>query len=152
MISVVGQPMVIGVIHSPYKSTGDAPFQGTTDIAEIELFKDYTMGLQDIEGFSHVHVFYWLHQSRGYELLVKTPWDIRKHGLFTTRSPHRPTPLGYAVVELVKRKGNILYVKGLDAIEGTPVVDIKPYIKDLDAKPAATAGWLATTSLKRHTR
>lgn len=140
---------VIGVVHSPYKTTAEAPDHGGDEVSQIEIYREYVGGLKDIEGFSHLHVFYWLHKSKGYSLSVNTPWDATPHGVFTTRSPHRPNPLGYAVVELVERKDNILKVKGLDAIEGTPIVDIKPYIKKLDLKKEAVSGWAADTDLER---
>ena len=140
---------IIGVVHSPYKTTADAPFQGNDKISKIEISKEYEGGLKDIEGFTHLHVFYWLHKSKGFSLLVTTPWDTTSHGLFTTRSPHRPNPIGHAVVELVEQKDNILSVRGLDAIEGTPVMDIKPYIKKLDVKTDAISGWIEKTNLER---
>ena len=140
---------IIGVVHSPYKTTADAPFQGNDKISKIEISKEYEGGLKDIEGFTHLHVFYWLHKSKGFSLLVTTPWDTIPHGLFTTRSPHRPNPIGHAVVELVEQKDNILSVRGLDAIEGTPVIDIKPYIKKLDVKTDAISGWIEKTNLER---
>ena len=140
---------IIGVVHSPYKTTADAPFQGNDKISKIEISKEYEGGLKDIEGFTHLHVFYWLHKSKGFSLLVTTPWDTISHGLFTTRSPHRPNPIGHAVVELVEQKDNILSVRGLDAIEGTPVIDIKPYIKKLDVKTDAISGWIEKTNLER---
>lgn len=140
---------IIGVVHSPYKTTADAPFQGNDKISKIEISKEYEGGLKDIEGFTHLHVFYWLHKSKGFSLLVTTPWDTMSHGLFTTRSPHRPNPIGHAVVELVEQKDNILSVRGLDAIEGTPVMDIKPYIKKLDVKTDAISGWIEKTNLER---
>jgi len=134
----------IGVIHSPYKNTGKAPHQGykSEDISSIEVFKEFNEGLQDIEGFSHIIVIYWFHKSQGFHLLVKTPWDDIPHGLFTTRSPHRPCPLGLTVVELVAREENVLKVKGLDAIDGTPLLDIKPYIPRVDERSVVRLGWL----------
>ncbi len=134
----------IGIIHSPYKNTGAAPYQGykSEEISQIEVFKEFEEGLKDIEGFSHITVIYWFHKSQGYHLLVKTPWDDSLHGLFTTRSPHRPCPLGLTVVELVAREKNILKVKGLDAIDGTPLLDIKPYVPSIDEKLPIKVGWL----------
>ena len=132
---------VIGIIHSPYKTTREAPRQGTNDISEIEIFDEFKDGLKDIAGFSHVHVFYWLHQLKGFTLITNTPWDTEPHGVFTTRSPHRPNPIGHSVIKITKIKENRLFVKGLDAIDGTPVLDIKPYIKKLDIKNDATPGW-----------
>lgn len=134
----------IGIIHSPYKNTGEAPYQGykSEEISQIEVFKEFEEGLKDIEGFPHIIVIYWFHKSQGYHLLVKTPWDDSLHGLFTTRSPHRPCPLGLTVVELVAREKNILKVKGLDAIDGTPLLDIKPYIPGVDERSVVKPGWL----------
>jgi tRNA-Thr(GGU) m(6)t(6)A37 methyltransferase TsaA len=132
----------IGIIHSPYKNAGEAPYQGyrTEKISQIEVFKEFEEGLQGIEGLSHITVIYWFHKSHGYHLLTKTPWDHDLHGLFTTRSPHRPCPLGLTVVELVARDKNILKVKGLDAIDGTPLLDIKPYTPELDGWSLAKTG------------
>ena len=133
---------IIGIIHSPYKIPSEVPFRRKENVFEIELNKELVEGLTDVEGFSHLHVFYWLHKSEGYHLIVQPPWNTSTHGLFATRSPHRPNPIGYSVVELVERKGNILRVKGLDAIEGTPVLDIKPFIKKSDCKSKAVSGWI----------
>ena len=134
----------IGVIHSPYKDRGEAPCQGyrSKKTSRIEVFKLFEEGLQDIEGFSHIIVIYWFHKSQGYHLLVRTPWDETPHGLFATRSPHRPSPLGLTVAELVARQENILEVKGLDAIDGTPLLDIKPYIPPIDEGSVVKSGWL----------
>ncbi|MFO7773185.1 MAG: tRNA (N6-threonylcarbamoyladenosine(37)-N6)-methyltransferase TrmO [Dehalococcoidia bacterium] len=134
----------IGIIHSPYKNTGDVPHHGhgNEQISQIEVFEEFEKGLQDIEGFSHIVVIYWFHESQAYQLLVKTPWDDSLHGLFSTRSPHRPSHLGLSVVELVAREENILTVKGLDAIDGTPLLDIKPYIPSIDERRPIKLGWL----------
>jgi len=133
----------IGIIHAPFKNTGKAPYQGykSAEISQIEVFKEFEEGLKDIEGFSHIMVIYWFHKSQGYHLLVKTPWDDSLHGLFTTRSPRRPCPLGLTVAELVAREKNILKVKGLDAIDGTPLLDIKPCIPSTDERSGVKLGW-----------
>ena len=133
----------IGIIHSPYKNTDEAPYQGykSEEISQIEVFKEFEEGLKDIDGFSHIIVIYWFHRSQGYRLMVKTPWDDNLHGLFTTRSPHRPCPLGLTVVELIAREKNILKVKGLDAIDNTPLLDIKPYMPLIDEKSVVKPGW-----------
>jgi len=133
----------IGVIHSPYHA-GQVPYQGCgrEEIGEVEVFEQFAEGLKDIEGFSHIVLIYWFHKSRGYSLMVRTPWDTTPHGLFTTRSPNRPCPLGLSVVRLVARKGNILKVKGLDAIDGTPLLDIKPYVPTVEEKSDIKVGWL----------
>jgi len=134
----------IGIIHSPYKNRVEAPYQGqrSEEISQIEVFKEFEEGLKDIEGFSHIIVIYWFHNSQGYHLLVKTPWDDNLHGLFTTRSPHRPCPLGLTVVKILARENNVLKVKGLDAIDGTPILDIKPYIPLIDERSVVKPGWL----------
>ena len=138
---------VIGVVHSPYKTAADVPLRCKDWTSDIEINREYLEGLKDIEDFTHLHVFYWLHKSKGYSLIVNPPLDTKPHSLFTTRSPHRPNPIGYSVVELIEKKDNILKVKGLDAIEGTPVIDIKPYIKKRDSKPYAVSGWLEKKNL-----
>jgi formylmethanofuran dehydrogenase subunit E len=140
---------VIGVVHSPYKSPSEVPLKRKDYISEIELESELLKGLTDIEGFTHLHVFYWLHESKGYSLIVQPPLDTKPHGLFATRSPHRPNPIGYSVVKLVERKDNVLRVKGLDAIEGTPVLDIKPFIKKRDCKLHAVSGWIENIDLER---
>jgi tRNA-Thr(GGU) m(6)t(6)A37 methyltransferase TsaA len=134
----------IGIIHSPYKERVEAPYQGyrSEDISRIEVFKEFEEGLKDIEGFSHIVVIFWFHRSQGYHLLVRTPWDEALHGVFATRSPNRPCPLGLTVTELISRKGNTLDVRGLDAIDGTPLLDIKPYIPAIDERSAVESGWL----------
>ena len=141
---------IIGIVHSPYKTTSEAPRQGTDDTSIIEIVDEFMDGLRDIEDFSHLHIIYWLHKSKGYNLIVHTPWDTKPHGLFTTRSPNRPNPIGHAVVELINRKESKLYVKGLDAIEGTAVIDIKPYVKKLDIRENANEGWIEKTGLNRN--
>ena len=133
---------VIGIVHAPYNAPSEVPFGERKHISEIELNKELAEGLTDIEGFTHLHVCYWLHKSEGYSLIVQPPFDTKPHGLFATRSPHRPNPIGYSVVELIEREGNVLHVKGLDAIEGTPILDIKPFIKKRDCKPQAVSGWI----------
>jgi len=141
---------IIGIAYSLYKTTSEAPRQGREDTSIIEIADEFIDGLKDIEDFSHLHIIYWLHKSKGYELIVHTPWDTIPHGLFTTRSPRRPHPIGHGVVELINRKENKLYVKGLDAIEGTAVIDIKPYVKKLDIRENAYAGWIEKTGLNRN--
>ena len=134
----------VGIIHSPYKNTGEVPNQRyeREGISQIEVFEEFEEGLQDIEGFSHIVVIYWFHRSQRHELLVKPPGEDSLHGLFSTRSPRRPCPLGLTVVELVARERNVLKVKGLDAVDGTPLLDIKPYIPLKHEKRPIEVGWL----------
>ena len=137
----------IGIIHSPYKTGDKVPHQVrfSNDPAEIEVYPEYEEGLQDIEGFSHILVTWVLHQSKGYSLITDTPHDTVKHGVFATRSPNRPNPLAVSVTELVSRKGRILSVKGIDAIDGSPVLDIKPYITNIDDVSGVRLGWFGAS-------
>ena len=120
----------IGVIHSPYKTRSEAPHQGygSEAISEIEIFEKYEEGATDIENLSHILVVYYFHQSKGYSLMVMTPWDEFRHGVFATRSPDRPNSLGVCTAKLISREGRFLKVKGLDALDGSPLIDIKPLI------------------------
>jgi tRNA-Thr(GGU) m(6)t(6)A37 methyltransferase TsaA len=133
----------IGVIHSPYKARAKAPHQGHTseNVSEIEVYEQYAEGLKDIDGFSHLLIFYCFHQSRDYSLIVKTPHDAEPHGVFATRSPNRPNPVAICVVKLISRDGRLLKVKGLDAVNRTPLLDIKPYFPAIDFVWDATMGW-----------
>jgi len=139
----------IGIIHSPYKDKKECPPQGREEICWIEIFDQYAEGLKDIDGFSHLILLYWFHQGNDYSLLVKTPWSPELHGLFSTRSPDRPNSLGFSVVELIERKGNQLKVKGLDALEGTPLLDIKPYLPPIDSKTKVRMGWVENTDFSK---
>ena len=134
----------IGIIHSPYRDREQAPRQGSgrEEICQVEVFRQFEQGLKDIEQFSHIILIYWLHKSAGYHLLVTPPGNSKPRGLFTTRSPNRPNPLGLCVVELVAREGRILRVRGLDAIDESPLLDIKPYIPAIDGKANVRVGWL----------
>ena len=138
----------IGIIHSPYKTTKDVPKGCKKEISEIEIYEEYKDGLKDLQDFTHMNVYFWLHKSKGYSLSVKTPWDETPHGLFTTRTPHRPNPLGHTIVEIIEIEKNSIKVKGLDAIDGTPLIDIKPYVKKFDCKKNAVSGWIEKTDLK----
>jgi formylmethanofuran dehydrogenase subunit E len=94
-------------------------------------------------------LLYWLHSAKDYSLLLKTPWDSEPHGVFATRSPNRPNALGFSIVELIEREGNTLKVKGLDALEGTPLIDIKPYLPEIDAKANVRMGWVKGTDFSK---
>ncbi len=134
----------IGVIHSPYHEKKDAPFQGRQEMKEctIEVFEDYEPGLLDIERCTHLFVLYWQDRGERGVLQTKTPWGPETHGVFSTRSPNRPNPIGLCVVDFLGREGRFLKVKGLDALNGSPLLDIKPYSGSLDAFPDARIGWL----------
>ncbi len=134
----------IGIIHSPFKHREDTPIQPSRSdaIGEIEVFKEYQEGLEDIEGFSHIILIYWFHKSEGYSLKVKPFLDDKLRRLFATRAPRRPNQIGLSVVRLLERKENIVYVKGIDVIDGTPLLDIKPYVPEFGPQEEIKIGWL----------
>ena len=142
----------IGIIHSPYTPEKKAPRQGglAPDVeSTIVVDSEYEAGLQDIESFSHIIVYYVFDRSSGWNRKVKTPWEEKKHGVFATRSPRRPNPIGMTVVKLAKREGATLHVLGLDAFDGTPLLDIKPYIPKFDRIEDAGGGWLGNADEKK---
>jgi tRNA-Thr(GGU) m(6)t(6)A37 methyltransferase TsaA len=115
-------------------------------MGKVEIYPEYQQGLEDLDGFSHIFLVYLFHCSVGYSLLVKPFLDDRQRGLFSTRHPCRPNPIGLSVVGLLERRGNVLDVVGIDVLDGTPVLDIKPYVPEFDIRPGARAGWLARRS------
>jgi formylmethanofuran dehydrogenase subunit E len=140
----------IGVIHSPYKHPADIPkpkeydsHRFDTTQGEIEVFVDYQEGLNDIDGFSHLIVLFAFHKSDKIHLTAHPPFDNKPRGIFATRSPHRPNLIGMTVVKLLSRCGNRLDISGVDMIEGTPVLDIKPYTPR-DQKKDIRLGWIAS--------
>jgi tRNA-Thr(GGU) m(6)t(6)A37 methyltransferase TsaA len=138
-----GELKQIGVIRSPYREQKDAPFQGrhARDESTLEVFKGYESALRDIEQCSHLIVLYWQDKANRSTLQTRTPWGPETHGVFATRSPNRPNPIGFCVVELLERNGRLLTVRGMDALDGSPLVDIKPYSPQIDSVPHARIGW-----------
>jgi tRNA (adenine37-N6)-methyltransferase len=135
----------IGFVRSPYSETAQVPKGcGAEHQAEgvLEILPEFEQGLTDIEGFSHLFVIWVFHQVEGYSLMGKPPTDDRAHGVFATRSPYRPSPIGLTVVELIRREGPRLYVRGVDMLDGTPILDIKPYLSSV-APEKLKRGWLA---------
>jgi tRNA-Thr(GGU) m(6)t(6)A37 methyltransferase TsaA len=135
----------IGRIHTPHREDGEAPIQPSrADGARgtVELFPPYVDGLRDLEGFSHVILLYHLHRVRGYELAVTPYLDDRKRGLFATRSPRRPNAIGLSVVRLLSVEKNTLAVRDVDMLDGSPLLDIKPYVPEFDRRPEIRLGWL----------
>ncbi|HMK54723.1 MAG TPA: tRNA (N6-threonylcarbamoyladenosine(37)-N6)-methyltransferase TrmO [Methanobacteriaceae archaeon] len=124
----------IGIVHSPYKNKKDAPHQGqNSDItSEVVIFPEYEDGLDGIERNSKLFILYYFDRAEDPILKVVPHGRKEKRGIFSTRAPPRPNPIGLTLVDLLKRDGNILTVRGLEALEGTPVLDIKPHIPDLD--------------------
>ena len=136
---------IIGVIHTPHKDPKGTPIQpiGALDIEGIiELQPKYLKGLKDLDGFSHIILLYHFHKSKQYNLQVKPYMDQEKRGLFATRYPARPNPIGLSVVRLSKIIGNRLYILDVDMLDGTPLLDIKPFIPEIDNRENARIGWL----------
>jgi tRNA-Thr(GGU) m(6)t(6)A37 methyltransferase TsaA len=134
----------IGIIHSPFTSKQETPVQPfrSKAVGEIEVFKEYERGLDDIEGFSHLILIYKFHRSRGFSLKVKPFLNDRLRGLFATRAPRRPNQIGLSVVKLIRCRGNILFVNGIDVIDGTPLLDIKPYVPDFNSGEEVRTCWI----------
>jgi tRNA-Thr(GGU) m(6)t(6)A37 methyltransferase TsaA len=141
----------IGIIHTPFQCKRDAPIQPfrSTAVGRIEVFEKYKDGLSDTAGFSHLILIYRFHKSRGHRLMVKPFLDDQLRGLFATRYPRRPNQIGLSVVKLLKREDNILFVKGIDVLDGTPLLDIKPYVPDFGPKERIRIGWLEAKNLCR---
>ena len=137
----------IGVIHSPYKTKESCPIQGTYSPegkGTIEVFSEYSEGLLDIETFSHIILLYQFDRVGEIKLVRPTFLDDEPHGVFASRHPCRPNGLGISVVRLLRRLENILEVEGIDILDQTPLIDIKPYIPRFDCFPEANEGWVAT--------
>ena len=134
----------IGVIHSPYKVSDGMPIQPpfSKETGEVEVFKGYEAGLKDLEGFSHIIILYLFHDSGGYKAHVRPYLDNNPRGLFATRAPWRPNPIGLSIVKLMEMGGNILEVEGIDVLDGTPLLDIKPYVPEFDWRENVRIGWL----------
>jgi tRNA-Thr(GGU) m(6)t(6)A37 methyltransferase TsaA len=135
----------IGYVRSPYTDTQDVPKGlGAKHGAEgvLEILREFEPGLTDIEGFSHLFVIWAFDRSEGFSLVGTPPSDNRPHGVFATRSPRRPNPIGLTVVELLSRKGSTLLVRGIDMLDGTPILDIKPYLSNVPPE-RLRRGWLA---------
>jgi tRNA-Thr(GGU) m(6)t(6)A37 methyltransferase TsaA len=142
-ISIHFQP--IGMIFSPFKDLAGMPIQPTSDLSAsgtIEVFPEFVPGLKDLDGFSHLILLYHLHKAGPTKLEITPFLDSQPHGIFATRAPNRPNAIGLSVVELTSIEGGILYVDHLDTLDGTPLLDIKPYIPEFDYRPNARIGWL----------
>jgi tRNA (adenine37-N6)-methyltransferase len=135
----------IGIIHSPFKEIDGMPIQpsGAKGVAgRVEVFQEYQKGLADLDGFSHIILIYHFHQARGFSLTVTPFLDSRPRGLFATRAPKRPNPIGLSVVRLIRIETGVLFVENIDVLDQTPLLDIKPYVPEFDHFPADRIGWL----------
>jgi tRNA-Thr(GGU) m(6)t(6)A37 methyltransferase TsaA len=139
----------IGTIHSPFKELGGMPIQpaGAANIkGTVEVFEEYSEGLKDLDGFSHLILLYQFHQSEGFDLSVVPFLDTEQRGLFSTRAPRRPNPVGLSIVQLEKVEGCVLHINNVDILDGTPLLDIKPYVPDFDEQAEVRTGWLDKSS------
>jgi formylmethanofuran dehydrogenase subunit E len=139
--SMVLEP--IGVIHTPYSRREDIPRQGrlSSELCEIEIFPQFAPALKDIDQCTHLFVIFWLHLGDRSRLSATPPHDGKEHGVFATRSPNRPNPLALDIVELLEVKENRLNVLGMDALDGSLLLDIKPYSAGIDSFPEARIAW-----------
>lgn len=135
----------IGVLHSPFTEPAGTPIQGVyapESVGTAEVFAEFAEGLADIEGFSHLYLIYLFDRSPGYALTVMPSRDSTPRGVFATRAPRRPNPLGLSIVRLVAREGNLLRLAEVDFLDGTPLLDIKPYVPAFDCRADCRSGWL----------
>ncbi len=143
-----GAPVVmtpIGIIHSPFADLRGMPIQppgGSASRGTVEVFEPYQRGLRDLEGFSHIFLLYVFHRSRSFDLEVVPFMDAQPRGLFATRAPNRPNPIGMSVVQLDKIEAGTLHIRNLDILDGTPLLDIKPYVPNFDVQRNVRTGWL----------
>jgi tRNA-Thr(GGU) m(6)t(6)A37 methyltransferase TsaA len=136
----------IGTIHTPFKTKQACPIQplyAAQAQGHIEVFAEYAEGLRDIESFSHIHLFYLFDRAESISLVRSTFLDDTPHGIYASRHPCRPNSLGMSIVRLVRREDNILIVEGVDILDQTPLIDIKPYLPQYDCIPSASQGWTA---------
>ena len=136
----------IGIIHTPFRDVNEMPIQpiGAKGIqGTIAIEPEYVDGIKDLEGFSHIFLIYHFHLSQGYSLRIKPFMDDDLHGVFATRAPKRPNPIGISVVRLVRVEGTLLHIEDVDMVDGTPLLDIKPYVPEFDAFEAERIGWLS---------
>lgn len=141
----------IGIIHSPHLNKADCPIQGKLNpemIGKIEIFPEYQEGLETIDTFSHVVLFYIFDQAGGIVLSRPTFLDDTNHGVFASRHPCRPNRIGISTVELIRQNKNILDVRGIDVLNGTPLIDVKPYIPRFDHFENASNGWVEGKPLR----
>ncbi len=136
----------IGIIHTPFTEPKGMPIQpaGAGGVkARVEVFEEFRPGLKDLDGFSHIFLLYHFHRSQGYKLVVSPYMDPQPRGLFATRAPKRPNPIGLSVVRLLRIEDGVLHIENADMLDGTPLLDIKPYVPDFDP-PAedVRTGWL----------
>jgi len=135
----------IGIIHSPYKENRDIPIQGTFNDkieAWLELKDEYVNGLKDLDAFSHAIIIYYFHRSHSEEIKGRPFLEQNKHGIFAIRSPHRPNHIGFSIIKVKCIKANAVHFTEVDVLDGTPLLDIKPFVKYFDSRDNVISGWL----------
>jgi tRNA-Thr(GGU) m(6)t(6)A37 methyltransferase TsaA len=135
----------IGIIHTPFTTPEGTPIQPAyaTDVyGTVEVFEEYQAGLKDLDGFSHIILIYHFHRSQGFSLRLVPFMDTQSRGVFATRAPKRPNPIGLSVVALDSIEDGVLRVQNVDILDGTPLLDIKPYVPEFDSYTAVRTGWL----------
>ncbi|MCP3871563.1 MAG: tRNA (N6-threonylcarbamoyladenosine(37)-N6)-methyltransferase TrmO [Desulfobacteraceae bacterium] len=144
----------IGFIKSPFKKLENMPIQSVgaqSTEGSVHIYPDFVQGLKDLDGFSHIYAIYEFHKSNNYNLIVKPFLDDTKRGLFSTRAPKRPNPIGLSIFNIVKVINETILVKGVDVLDGTPLLDIKPYVSKFDIIHNSKNGWLEKTMNKSDT-
>ncbi len=138
----------IGIIHSPFTNPAQTPIQPSRSPArgQVEVYPQFSEGLQDVDGFSHLILLYVFDRAAPYSLRVQPFLDSQLRGLFATRYPSRPNPIGLSIVRLRVHHTNLLEIEGVDMLDGTPLLDIKPYVPDFDAQTEVRTGWYAFRS------
>jgi len=135
----------IGIIHSPYTKLHDMPIQPSAARGvkgQVEVYEKYLPALSDLDGFSHIYLLYHFHLTKSVQQKVIPFLDYQERGLFATRAPKRPNPIGLSVVKLIRVEEHILHIENIDAIDGTPLLDIKPYVREMEAVEDIRIGWL----------
>ena len=144
-------PRPIGYVRTPFTDTKQVPKGlGAKHDTEgvLEILPEFEPGLMDVEGFSHLFVLWTFDRSQGFDLVANPPTDNRPHGVFATRSPRRPNPIGLTTVELLRHEGRMLHVRGVDMLDGTPILDLKPYLSSIPAE-VLKRGWLAEAEARK---
>ena len=139
----------IGIVHSPFKGVERMPIQPSGALGikgTVEVFTQYSAGLKDLDGFSHIILIYHFHLSKGYSLEARPFMEKKTRGIFAMRAPARPNPIGISVVRLVRVEERILHIEDVDIVDGTPLLDIKPYVPDFDWREVERIGWLSGKS------
>ncbi len=142
-IDITFQP--IGLIYSTFKDLEGMPIQSTSKASgpgRVEITPEYQDGLKDLDGFSHIILLYYMHATQEKSLIVTPFLDTSPRGIFATRAPTRPNPLGLSIVKLIRVEDGVLYVDDLDVLDGTPLLDLKPFVPEFDHRPNARIGWL----------